>query len=77
METIPIKLMFVLLFTTSSTAIRNVLFIIVDDLRPALATFGDRIAVTPNIDAIADNGVKFSNAFAQVLSHNYILQYKE
>jgi arylsulfatase A-like enzyme len=35
---------------------RNVLFIAVDDLKPLLGCYGDTMAVTPNIDAIANNG---------------------
>ena len=43
----------------------NVLFIIVDDLRPALGCYGDRLAVTPNIDALAKKGVIFERAYCQ------------
>lgn len=45
----------------------NVLFIIIDDLRPSVGSYGDYTALTPNIDQIARNGLLFGNAFAQVL----------
>ena len=44
----------------------NVLFIIVDDLRPTLGVYGDTQAHTPNIDALAAAGVRFNSAFANV-----------
>jgi len=43
----------------------NVLFIALDDLRPTLGCYGDPVAITPNIDALAKNGVLFTNAYAQ------------
>ena len=43
----------------------NVLFIAVDDLRPALACYGDRHAVTPNIDRLASHGTLFHRAYCQ------------
>ena len=44
----------------------NVLFIVVDDLRPALGCYEDEMAVTPNIDNLATRSVIFKNAFVQV-----------
>ncbi|GFY72761.1 iduronate 2-sulfatase [Trichonephila inaurata madagascariensis] len=44
---------------------KNVLFIVVDDLRPALGCYGDERAITPNIDQLASKGVVFKNAYAQ------------
>ncbi len=43
----------------------NILFIAVDDLRPALGCYGDAVAKTPNIDRLASQGVLFTNTFCQ------------
>ncbi len=43
----------------------NVLFIAVDDLRPALGAYGDSDIKTPNIDRLARSGVTFLDAHAQ------------
>ncbi len=40
----------------------NVLFIVADDLKPTLRCYGDRLAITPNIDRLASNGVTFITA---------------
>src|SRR3546814_10611931 len=42
----------------------NVLLILVDDLKPALGTYGDRTAITPNMDRLAQHGVRFNLAYA-------------
>ncbi|TWU36131.1 sulfatase-like hydrolase/transferase [Novipirellula artificiosorum] len=41
----------------------NVLLICIDDLKPNLGCFGDPVAVTPNIDRLADRGVRFDAAY--------------
>lgn len=43
----------------------NVLFIAVDDLRPALGAFGDPTARTPNLDRLCSRGVRFERAYCQ------------
>jgi arylsulfatase A-like enzyme len=43
----------------------NVLFIAVDDLRPELGTYGNKIIKTPNIDKLASWGVRFDAAYVQ------------
>src|SRR5262249_56802687 len=47
---------------------RNVLLIIADDLGLQLGCYGDPKAKTPQIDALAKSGVRFSHAFATVAS---------
>lgn len=43
----------------------NILFIAVDDLRPELGCYGSNIAVTPNIDKLASQGLLFNKAYCQ------------
>ncbi|XP_010192656.1 PREDICTED: iduronate 2-sulfatase [Mesitornis unicolor] len=43
----------------------NVLFIVVDDLRPVLGCYGDKLVKSPNIDQLASRSIVFSNAYAQ------------
>ena len=43
----------------------NILFIAVDDLRPELGCYGSEIAVTPNLDQLAGDGLMFNRAYCQ------------
>lgn len=49
----------------SSDKPKNILFIGVDDLRPALHCYGDEQAITPAFDQLAKAGALFSNAYTQ------------
>ena len=50
----------------SKSKIKNVLFIVSDDLRAdALGCYGNTVCKTPNIDAIAKQGVVFQRAYCQ------------
>jgi iduronate 2-sulfatase len=44
----------------------NVLFIIVDDLRPDLNCYGNKQIISPNIDRIAHEGTMFQRAYCNV-----------
>ena len=44
----------------------NVLFIALDDLRPELGVYGNRVVKTPNIDQLAREGSFFSRHYVQV-----------
>jgi iduronate 2-sulfatase len=51
--------------TLSANAKPNILFVIIDDLRPLLKCYGDPTAVTPNIDKLASDGIVFERAYVQ------------
>lgn len=42
---------------------KNILMILVDDLKPNLGCYGDQTAVSPNIDRLASKGTLFNNAY--------------
>ncbi|GIW98069.1 MAG: iduronate-2-sulfatase [Pirellulaceae bacterium] len=44
----------------------NVLFVAVDDLACAIGCYGDRRAVTPHLDQLAEDGVLFTRAYCQL-----------
>ncbi|MEZ5040823.1 MAG: sulfatase [Saprospiraceae bacterium] len=43
----------------------NILFISIDDLRPALGAYEDTIAITPTIDQLATEGMTFRQVYCQ------------
>lgn len=60
---------FIALFSLSTDASNNtdtpnILMLMLEDLSPRLGTYGDSVAVTPNIDKLADEGVRYTNVFS-------------
>lgn len=52
--------------TNTKTEVKpNILFLSIDDLRPALGAFGDDLAITPNIDRFAEEAITFRQTFCQ------------
>ena len=41
----------------------NILWISTEDMSPHLGCYGDKVAVTPNIDRLASQGIRFDNVF--------------
>ena len=45
---------------------KNILFIIVDDLRPELPNYGRKHIIAPNIEELSKSSVQFNNAFCNI-----------
>ena len=48
----------------SATAQPNIVLIVAEDLSPRVGAFGDAVAQTPNIDALAEQGVRYTRVFS-------------
>ncbi len=57
---LPVLLLFGLIVSLNAQQ-KNILFIAVDDLKPNLHCYGDTIAISPNIDRLAEAGTIFAN----------------
>jgi uncharacterized sulfatase len=44
----------------------NILWITCEDISPNLGCYGDAYAVTPNLDRLASQGVRYTSAFAPI-----------
>ena len=49
--------------TNSSGKQPNILWLSTEDISPHLGCYGDENAITPNIDEIAEEGVRYTQAF--------------
>lgn len=47
---------------------KNIILFVTDDEGMTMGCYGDQVAVTPNIDALAADGTRFTNAFATTAS---------
>lgn len=56
------------LSSPAAAAEKNVIFFITDDESPTLGCYGDKVAKSPHIDALAADGTVFLNAFATTAS---------
>lgn len=43
----------------------NILFVAIDDLRPELKCYGEKLVKTPNFDGLAQEGLRFTRAYCQ------------
>lgn len=66
----PVLLLILMWASLNATmaAERNIVFFITDDESPTLGCYGDTVAVTPHIDALAADGTRFNFAFATTAS---------
>lgn len=57
-------LLFLPLASTANAAEKpNILMILVDDLKPVMGCYGNEVAKTPNLDALASQGMRFDLAY--------------
>ena len=49
---------------TSNLKPPNIIWLVAEDISPALGCYGDSLAKTPNIDKIASMGIRFNKAYA-------------
>jgi len=51
------------LLKSSNSKRPNILWISIEDISPHLGCYGEEFAITPNIDAFAQEGVRYTRAF--------------
>lgn len=61
-----VSLLFLIAAVSHAAAapVPNILWISAEDMSPTLGCYGDKYAITPNIDQLATESVKFTHAFA-------------
>src|SRR5262245_48944324 len=65
---LPAVLALALLATTAAAAPRNVVLIVTDDQGQDAGCYGNRVLKTPNLDALAAEGTRFTHAFCTTAS---------
>ncbi|XP_059613786.1 iduronate 2-sulfatase [Phlebotomus argentipes] len=60
-----IRLLLLSVLCSAASAKYNVVFIVLDDMRPAIASYGDPKALTPHMDSLLKEGFYFNRAYAQ------------
>lgn len=65
-RTLPLAVLLLAVADRPVAAKPNVLFIVVDDLRPVLGCYGHQLVRSPHIDRLADRGVVFERAYCRV-----------
>ena len=70
-----LPLLSLVIFADKASASSNILLIVVDNLRPALSSYTNVEAKTPNMDSIGYGGTTFARAYCQIpwCSHLVIL----
>ena len=63
MRTLPALILSLLGIAANAAERPNIIWIVTEDISPNLACYGDRDAVTPNLDAFAKQGARFTRAF--------------
>src|SRR5215207_3355230 len=63
LKLLPILVLALLLSPACAAEKPNVLFIAVDDLKPVLGCYGNKVVKSPNIDRLASRGVVFERAY--------------
>ncbi|MFT5209895.1 MAG: N-sulfoglucosamine sulfohydrolase [Flavobacterium sp.] len=60
-----IVMIFLSCWSTALTASErpNILLLMAEDLSPRVGSYGDKVAFTPNIDKLAQEGVRYTNSF--------------
>src|SRR3954464_12402923 len=61
-QVVSVVLVFVLAVAGASADLPNILWITCEDIGPHLGCYGDDYSITPNLDALAAKGMRYTNA---------------
>src|SRR3954447_2853028 len=61
-QVVSVVLVFVLAVAGASADLPNILWITCEDIGPHLGCYGDTYSITPNLDALAAKGMRYTNA---------------